>query len=172
MSAEFKLHLKIFFWTGFLFTAVIEGVDILRGEIDFTNLLFNFFWFGLLMSLTLVHLQVSSLRDLGVQEFTKENLSPIQRSDLITKMDLDTIKNHIEANDHFLKASTKIFENTLLIDTAVSWLSMGERISITETFSEPGKISYQIESKPKIPFTMVDYGKNLRNVIELENLFA
>ena len=62
--------------------------------------------------------------------------------------------------------------NRLLLSSKISWMGWGEKISIQPLQVLGSGTEYEITSQPKLGTTLVDSGKNMQNVMEVEKLLA
>ena len=170
MSPKLKLQLKLFLFAGVFFTIGIEGIDIIRGQADLYTIFFNFFWFGLLMSLCLTHLHVAGLRDLGIQELTDESLDTFQTASFNTDLQFAEIQEKLNEEKMFSNTALTKDGQTLEITTPISWLSFGEKIRLSLLENGSAQKRYTISSQSRIPGTLVDYGKNTQNIQKIKEL--
>ncbi|MGH9429482.1 MAG: hypothetical protein ACRD2L_24615 [Terriglobia bacterium] len=53
-----------------------------------------------------------------------------------------------------------------------SWKSFGELVRVAIKPDRDGKMLIEISSAPSAPLTMVDYGKNFENIVEIESYLS
>ena len=173
MSPLFKLHLRVFLITGLGYALIISVTDIFRGKpFEISIFLMHAIGFGLIMSLSLVILHTSSLEDLGVTEFTKENLSVKQKRHISSSISPGELVSKIEGDKYFKRGKINTEEEYIQIIMPMTWKSFGERIEIhTEQINE-GMTQYFVSSRNKGITPLVDYGRNMENVLKIENLLT
>lgn len=64
----------------------------------------------------------------------------------------------------------KEMESGVLLRSNFSWKSWGEEIKIILIKQIADENEFQVSSRPKFSLTLVDYGKNLENMMRIENL--
>jgi hypothetical protein len=165
------LYLKSFLVFGLPFSILMWMADFTSGQVlYFWKYLAEGFMFGALMSITLVTIQVASLKSKGVKDFTDENLKVIQRQVIQSGLTRDGLITRLENDKNFRKMKVATDANGLKITTPASWQSMGETIAVNVTPIHPGMNEFEIISKPKLGTTILDFGKNLENVRRIERL--
>ncbi len=166
-----KLYIKTFLATGIPYGIIMMGFDYLEGtEFKLWKFLFLTFFFGITMSLILVYSQKKALKKAGINELTDKNLGVNQSKEIKTKFSKDEILNQLKSEKSLKKMEIEETENGINIATNTSWKSWGENICISLKSKEEQYYTYQISSSPKLKTTLLDYGKNLKNVTLLESI--
>jgi len=145
---------------GIPFGFVITILEYFReGEINIISSLFQAVFFGALMCWFLARNQIRSIKEKGIQNLTSKALA-VRQTDTIEK-DISIQKIHELLQENPKMKNWKIMMNGSNIEgrSKFSWTSWGEKISI----QIENKL-VQIESKPAIPSTLFDNGRNLENV--------
>lgn len=82
--------------------------------------------------------------------------------------DKNTVYEAAEAALSQLKGFTLLMGNKesgqMMLDGKITWWSWGENITVHFTELAPGSTRVEVMSKPSMPTTLVDWGKNRRNV--------
>lgn len=166
-----KLYVKTFFLTGIPFGLITIVFDLLDGDgFKLLKFLFPAFFFGLIMSLTLVSLHKYRLKKYGVQELSDENLGVTQTKEIKTKLGKIELINKLKSDPIISKMKMIDTENGINLKTGMTWESWGEEIKIILKSENNSDFEYQISSSPKLKMTIVDYGKNLQNLTRIENV--
>jgi len=79
----------------------------------------------------------------------------------------DIFPEAINALSTIKKSKVKIADKSsmlILANTGINWKTFGDKIKITFQEKDKNHISLTINSKPRMPGTIVDYGKNFDNV--------
>jgi len=130
--------------------------------------LFQTFFFGIGMSLFLVYFHRRGLKQNGVQEITAGNLSVNQAKNLKSELDITEIMKKLKNNPITGKMEITEMENGILLKTKASWKSWGEVIKIILKSEKEFDFEYQVSSSPKLKTTLVDYGKSIENICQIE----
>lgn len=174
MTPVQKLYIKIFLYTGVAFGLISTVIDplILGEPFVLWKFLFKSVFFGLFMSLALVSWHLRELKKMGVKNMSDENLAIRQKKTIKTHFSKDEIVNKLKSTPNLDNRSLKESTNSIMIKTKMSWKSWGERISISFNEVEDGIQEITISSKPKAIFAFIDYGKNKKNVLQIEELLT
>ncbi len=166
-----KLYLKTFLLTGIPYGLITIGFDLLDGDgFKLWKFLFSTFFFGLIMSLTLVSFHKYRLKKYGVQELSDENLGVTQTKEIKTKLGKIELVNKLKSDPIISKMEMIDTENGINLKTGMTWKSWGEEIKIILKSENNSDFEYQISSSPKLKMIIVDYGKNLQNLTRIENV--
>ncbi|MGI9420596.1 MAG: hypothetical protein ACR2RA_22465 [Geminicoccaceae bacterium] len=167
------IYVKIFLLTSILFTAgkflfaIIFGMsfDIALGNL-FVSSLKSGLTFGILMSLVIGTInKISTRRHSDVSKTT-----PIQSVTLIVLSPLDEAIARCQAAILGIGASIdKVDAHSGQVEasTKVSWKSFGEKISFRLSDRGDQTTEVEIESRPKLTMTIVDYGKSRENIDQI-----
>lgn len=169
MNPVTKLYIKVFFQAGIPFGLVMSAIDLINGNgFSWEKFLFSFIGFGLFMSLALVSIHIHRLKKLGVQKFTDENLSVRQTKIVTSPLNLSEMKQKLKSDLALEKMKMTEAQNGILLDSKVTWKSWGEKIGVILQCKDGGNYVYHISSKPRLTRTIIDFGKNLVNVNNIE----
>jgi hypothetical protein len=147
------------------------GFDLLDGDgFKLWKFLFLTFFFGITMSLTLVSFHKHRLKKYGIQELSDENLGVTQKKEIKTKLGKIELINKLKSDPIIGKMKMIETENGITLNTGMTWKSWGEEIKIILKSENNSDFEYQISSSPKLKTTIIDYGKNLQNLIRIENV--
>jgi len=173
MNAMNKYYLKAFLWTGIPFALIMTLFDLFEGEgFNVVKFLFHAVFFGGVMSIFLVSMHKSRLRKKGITEFTADNLKVLQLRVVKSKTSIEELASLLRLDSNLGKMKYTRSENEINLSSRVSWYSWGEKIQIKKLSSKNGEFEYEIQSKPIVSTTLVDYGKNLENVNRIEALLS
>ena len=165
-----KLYLKTFLLTGIPYALIMLGFDLADGHgFKLWKFLFMTLFFGITMSLILVSFHRYRLKKMGVQEITSENLGVNQTKKIKSGINKSKLIETLKNDPITGKMKMKEIENGILLMTNMTWKSWGEEIKILLKSEENSDFEYQVSSSPKLKITLADYGKNLENVILIEN---
>lgn len=166
-----KLYLKTFLLTGIPFGLIMLVSDLVGGNgFILWKLLSSSFFFGAIMSLMLVFLHRYGISKNGTQGSKDQNLGVNQKKNVQSELNISEIVEKLKANPITQKMRMKKIESGILLETGMSWKSWGEKIKIILQTKAGSKFEYQISSHPKLKTTLVDYGKSLENVNQIENV--
>ena len=126
-------------------------------------------FFGISMSLILVSFHIYRLKKNGIQRINNENVGVNQSRSLITELNTTDIIDKLKINPIIRKMKMTEIKNGVLLKSGMTWKSWGEEIKIILKSENETDFEYQISSRPKLKTTLVDYGKNLENLILIEN---
>jgi hypothetical protein len=170
MNPIIKLYLKIFLFFVFCYGAInLVYYFFDTSYFDFKNL-YQIFIFGCIMSLTLVTVHLVCLKRMKINKFTNSNLGVVQSKIIISNLNKIELFQKIENHPLIRKLNYKKTENVILIHTGLNWKTWGEVIKIECVSQNDIETVCKITSKPKLITTILDYGKNLDNVIMIENI--
>jgi maltodextrin utilization protein YvdJ len=166
-----KLYLKIFLFTGIPYGLIMMGIDLMDGNgFNLWKFLFLAFFFGITMSLILVSFHKYSLKKNGIQELMDENLGVIQTKVIKTKLSKTELINKLKSDPIVGKMKMRESENGIVLKTGISWKSWGEEIVIDLKSKNGSDFEYQVSSSPKQKTTLLDFGKNLKNLNRIESV--
>lgn len=122
-------------------------------------------WGGL-MSLTIGFLHLRATRHL-----TNEQSQPTQSREFYaaeSPSDMIMLLNQALSDLPFIRGVVVDQEQgKIAAKSKMSWASFGEDITVEVSSREAGKILLRISSRPTRSFTVVDYGKNHKNIEEI-----
>jgi len=163
-----KLYLKLFLATGIPF-GLIMGVmygDLTKGL--FVGLFFGFFMSLILGTLNIIFTKKSTSQDsskaTGVHQTKVLELQlPYDKTFDLCISSLDSVKGTVKQEERSL--------GKVVAKTGMTWKSFGETIQFDVRKIDNEKTQVQISSKPALPTTLVDYGRNLENVEKITEFF-
>jgi len=144
----------------------------LRWNIDIVDVVSIAAIWGAFMSLGIGTMHVLLIRRGGEKEFTDSTLRVNQNRVVSSTISKNELFEMLKADQYF--GRMKVFEqdDCVKVKTKMTFWSFGENIVIRTKALNENIFEYNISSKPWLPTTLVDYGKNLRNINRLENLIA
>ncbi len=167
------LLVKTFLLTGLGFTLTMALIDLIfDGKVSLWESVYRLIFFGTIMTLAFGLSHINALKRLGVKTFTAENLSVKQKRVVLSTLSLKDILSRLKTNPDFNKMEVIEEGNRILLSSKISWMGWGEKISIQPLQVLGSGTEYEITSQPKLGTTLVDSGKNLQNVMEVERLMA
>lgn len=171
MKSISKLYIKVFLVTGIPF-GILMTISDFKKELSFvlSEFLILSASFGFLMSLILVSWHVKELRKMGINRFTEEILSPNQKTKFQTTTSKEELILKLRKNPVFESMNLIESENIIVLKSSPSWRSWGEKIQITIDDLENGVKQVFVSSEPRIATTLVDFGKNRKNIEIIEKL--
>lgn len=173
MSEVVKLYIKIFLVMGFGFACSMLLLNFLFGDPNsLFKFLFLFLGFGGFMSLLGVSSHIAFLKKEGVKEFTKETLSVVQQRSVVSSITKQDLVNRIQSDPAMKKMEFHDLDNEIKLISLITWKSFGEVIKIKCRHLQDGLNEFEIISRPRIKFTMLDSGKNLSNVNRVESMIG
>ncbi|MFC5269177.1 hypothetical protein [Adhaeribacter terreus] len=127
---------------------------------------------GLILAFVFTFSQIAAVKKLHPGKLTSEALSMHQ----VTHMQVPLTKAQIleKLQSNYPTKDWELTEESDLIKLKTSFTAktFGEKITIKVNKLQNGLSEVFVESKPKTWFTLVDYGKNLKNIIYLRNLLS
>jgi hypothetical protein len=173
MSPIINFFLRIFLYNGLAFGVVMLIFDLIEGTSHSPErFLYRVLFFGLFMSIVLGISQIIALKSLGVKTMTKEALSMRQSRKVLSPFSLQELKSHIQADPILKRMALTDTAEGIDLNAGMGWSSFGENITVTAKPTADQKTDYEITSTPVFKITLVDYGKNLKNVTRISNLLA
>lgn len=170
MSPIIKLYLKVLFLLGLSFSAGLTIFHMFLGEeFSLFKFVFLFLFFGGFMSLILVTKHKNRLSKLGVSDYTDTNLKVIQSTSIVTSLNPEEFSKKLQSDSVVGKMSMNQKENAIELNSNVTWFSWGEVINIHSKELASDKYEYSVVSRPKLKSTILDYGKNLENIMAIES---
>ncbi|MGB1217938.1 MAG: hypothetical protein ACPG5P_08675 [Saprospiraceae bacterium] len=106
---------------------------------------------------------------MGVQNFTDTNVGVNHKRTVASQITPSEVFEKLGSNSHFKKMQMKEGEFGIKIHSGATWKSWGEEMSILSKSTTNG-FEYHIESRPILKTTLVDYGRNLKNITEFVRL--
>ncbi len=165
MSPILKLYLKVFLFTGIPYALIMLVFDLLGGgQFVLTKFMLWLVGFGGLMSLSLVSFYWLKLKKAGVAEITDADLKVNQSRIIQSKFSMKEIRDKLQHDPETRKMKIEEQEGGLILETKATWASWGELIEIKLLSSVNGNNEFEVTSSPKVETTLIDFGKNLKNV--------
>ncbi len=171
MKPVSKLYLKTFLVMGILFALSTTINDVTTGHpFNFQKFLFLGILFGGFMSLILVTMHKNGLKAIGITEPTEEELKPNQQAEFISKMSKSDFIKRLSQDKVYSKMKLSEKDAVINLKSGYTWKSFGESITVKISDLTTDTFKYQVQSKPKLPTTLIDYGKNLENILRIKEL--
>lgn len=165
--------LKTFLFMGIGFALVSGLLDLVfDGHVDLWKSLYRLVFFGTVMTLVMGLSQIYGLNKLGVKAFTAENLAVKQKRIVLSSLSLQDILTKLKTDPHLKKMEATEDGNRILLNSDISWIGWGEKISIQALHASDTGTEYEIMSEPKLGTTLMDSGKNLQNVMWVEKMLG
>lgn len=171
-----KASVITFFKTGILsgtlYTLVILLIAYFRSkEITLESTLFSFVGFACLMGVISVLQLVYTYNNLNGKEHGDKIFKVRPKKSMTSSVSIATLSNKLQLDSYFRDEKINVVSDQEIdINMGFSMVSFGEKIKIKSSPIDNDQYEYQIISNPKIPFTLMDSGKNFENVIKLEHL--
>lgn len=166
-----KLYLKIFLTTGIPYGFMMLGSDLISGKgFNLWRFLFLTFFFGISMSLILVFFHKKKLKEIGVKEYTNNDIRIFQIKSIKSEINKKELICNLKNSPLLKKMKIEDTENEIVLKTRMSFKSWGEIIKITLKSSNDSFFEYEVSSRPKLKLTLIDYGKNRHNISLIENI--
>ena len=168
-----KFLLKVFLFFFILWAIVTGHPDgiVMENPIYIIPWLLQLLLLSALFTGIMGIMQKRGLNRLGYYNLTDEILSTIQQKVVKSNLTPDHLIDLLN-NSSIKLRKYQHFDNKISGKTGWTMKSWGERISITYVKEGNGKYVYSILSRPTIPFTIADYGKNLQNVDDIAELLT
>lgn len=173
MKAILTLYVKLFVVFGLFFGMFTGLIDLFGDDTFDVNRLFNrASFYGFWMSLILGTIHIIALKRLGLKSFTTSDLSVNQHRRVSSNINFTQLVDKLKSIPLTEKMELSDSGHGLTFQTRASWKSWGEKIKIevlreTETGTE-----YEIYSQPKRRTVLIDNGRNLQNVMKIEQLLS
>lgn len=173
MKSIILFYIKVFFMMGILFGLLFIPLDLISGKgFELNRFLFNVIAYGGPMSLFLGTIHILGVRHLGINTFTTSVLNVKQKLNVLSKLSIQDLANILKSDTTFKKVSLSENGETVILKTGMSWKSYGENITIHALTQSNFGTEYEIVSKPIVRTILLDYGKNLQNVMRVEKLLS
>jgi hypothetical protein len=173
MKPTTKLYFKLFLLTGIPFGIFMAPLDLLFGErLSFIKFLLHVILFGTFMPILYVKNIKNNFRNNGKEKITNEDLIVFHSKEVKSGISKPELVNAIKTDPTLSRMKMSKTEDSLLLKTPWASKSFGEKIEIKFTGNDNNSKIIQITSKPKSPFTLVDYGKNKENVDRMEKFIV
>ena len=167
MAAAVKFLLKIFLIFGLLFGLLMQITPLLlEGIFDLKLLIISSIFFGGFMALFIGGIHLIKLRSAGVKKFTDEDFKVKQSAVVLSDLTLEEIAQKL----HSIFWKVNIGTDKISAVGKSSIWSWAERIEIIKQNTSGNQFQYEVSSRPILPFTLADYGKNRENVLKIRNL--
>lgn len=158
---------------GLGFACVMLLLNLLFGDPNsLFKFVFHFLGFGAIMSLLGVSAHMAFLKKEGVRDFTKENLSVVQRRKVVSPLTKQDLVHRIQSDTALKKMEMHDGGDEIKLISLIHWKSFGEVIKIKFRHLQDELNEIEIISRPRIKFTMLDSGKNLSNVNKVEDVIS
>ncbi|MBI1288404.1 MAG: hypothetical protein GC178_12600 [Flavobacteriales bacterium] len=169
MKPTTKIYFRTFIVSALIFGALMTAYQfVAEGRVVWYQQLFQSTFFGLFMTLLSALSVKRVIKKHGIENPTIDDFKVNQiitiDSPLSSEQVLELINKNEDTKGWTLKFDT---EKNLSGKTDVNWKSWGEKIALKFT---DGKIT--IESRPVVPTTLFDGGKNLGNVMTLKGIIV
>lgn len=164
--------IRIFFLAGISFAMIMLLIDLLMGYgFDLGKFLFMFVCFGGFMSVCLALIHRYRLRKKGLTRKNGDIFGVYQSMAVQSMLSPGELKAALMEDSYFGKMQLVEKSNGLQLKAGTTFWSWGEYIEIELVSSKPGfGYEYQVSSRPSVKTTIIDYGKNLENIRNLEKL--
>lgn len=165
MKPIIKLYIKLFLINGFGFGVFKSIFNLVSSDgFSFREFLFNTFFFGIGISLYLVYSIKKQLKEIGIQKIKEEHLKTTQDKtieSLLSKIQLiEKLKNSEETKNMNIKE----VGNEILLSTAFSFKSSGEKIKIILKSENKSSFTYLVSSKSRLKLNLFNYTNNIKNI--------
>ena len=153
----------------FVITTLIYGIILVIPElfsiqqIEIKNLCIKASIFGLFMSIILGLIQIVKMKKNGIKNSSNSDFNVNQYSTFTAELTLQEIFDKLKTK----YKSINLTSDKIIIKTNMSFYSWGEHIEITK---ENNEFEYKIISKPQLQTTLIDYGKNRENILNIKKL--
>jgi len=127
---------------------------------------------AILLSGIVVTVHLSSIQFNQHEDLSADNIRVRQSRKIISKIDSKTLIERLRSDMYFGKMKMSNKDQSLVLKAGISLQSFGETITITPKRLNNTEIEYLVKSEPLIEFTVIDYGKNLKNVTRLEAILT
>lgn len=135
----------------------------------FKFLLYAIF-FGGFMTIMYVPGYVTTLKKLGITEFSKENVGVRQQRSIVSAMRKDELMTQIQASPDLKRMKVEEGDDEVRLISKFSADGWGEEVKIRIRLLQDGLNSFDIVSRPRSRVAMFDGGRNLKHVIQIETL--
>ena len=122
------------------------------------------------MTMVSVPGQINTLRKLGVTDFTPDNLNVSQKRKLLFSLSKEELIDRIRENSHLSKMKMRSNNDEIYLTSRFSWNLLGEIVKIRIRTQEDGMNEFDIVSRPRQWFTLLDGGQNYNHVTVLEKV--
>ena len=139
-------------------------------EFDLQSLLRESIIFGFVMSLINVVTHIIAVQQNGVEKIREEHLRVVSKRNFKSSLSKEEVIKILKEDSRTVNMKISEMDAGVLLDTKVSMKSFGEKIVIKLLGKKDSEFEYEISSAPKLKTTLVDFGKNLENVNQIENV--
>ena len=154
-----------------MYASLMAITGYIDGEsFSIVKFLFHAIFFGGTMSITLVSIHRYNLSDQGITDPSEENLKAVQQTEFISKVSKDEFISRLSNDKVMSKMKLKIEDEILKLNSGITLKSWGETIAIRISSVSEGMFKYQVLSKPKLSITIIDFGKNMENILMIQKL--
>ncbi|KAA9341021.1 hypothetical protein [Adhaeribacter soli] len=172
LALQFFLKVFAFMSLGYGSTQALMYYFSASGEARILQSLISGLGFGLMVGLFITYKQMREVKKLRGNQLSQEDLSVHQvacfQSYLTKEEILAKLQNHYPSKDWELQTANDLVK----LKTPYSWKSFGEKVQIRINELQNGLTEVLVESKPRLWYTLADYGKNLENTLYLRKLLA
>jgi hypothetical protein len=168
-----KFYFELFIKSGIPFAFFIAIVDFISGrDMYFDRYILLCLGFGVSMSLLMGSIHLYELRNLNIHIVNGDYWKPNQTRDFQSKYSIEEFLERIKPDTFFKTIKQDPKTGEIILKSGASWKSWGEiiRIAINET-AEMG-YQYKVNSKPKLSWTLTDFGKNLENINRIRQVVS
>lgn len=167
MTALQQFYLKLFLLMAipFLLASMLVSL-VLFGNTHIGFDLLEGLLFGGLMTMLFSYIQKSNLKQLGVSEWSQTHLKTHQGKVMESQLKFQDIVAQLKSQS-WVKEIITSGEGKITMKTSPSSWSWGEIVELVWKDS-----SIQVTSRPRLSWAPFDGAKNLRNLIQIEELIA
>lgn len=167
-----KLYIKILLGTGIPF-AILMGIVIAHDHGASTGFIYGTFSgliFGVGMSLVFGTIQILTVKKKRNPSNTSLSTKQVRNIHIDTPFTyaIDRCVGAIKEIKGFKIINVDKEAGVIAAKSRINWLTWGEEISIHVREKDSNSTNIRISSQPLVKTTLVDYGKNARNIEILE----
>lgn len=171
MKAILTLYVRLFLVFSVIFGLLTFLLALVGPEtLDLNRTIYKALFFGICMSLFLGTIHILALKRMGLKSITSDDIGVVQHRRVLSNLNFSQIVDKLKSIPFTRKMETSDSGQSLTIHTGASWKSWGETIKIVSLQETEKGMEYEIISQPKIRTTLVDNGRNLQNVMRIEEL--
>jgi len=168
MNQVYKDFIKVFLVGGLGFAITNSITDFLFGfDFHIWKFISEIVIFGGVLSLFVVSTNRWELKKRGLED---KKIKLVNKKVVRSKMSLDNLLEKIKKAFFFERHKIKKIDGGIELDSNMTGISWGERMTIKCHKLEDGLNEFEIVSKPRWRFTLLDGGANYENVMMVENL--
>lgn len=167
MDSIIKYLVKTFLFFFILFGVLSFLINFSAG-FRFDSITLSFVW-SLIMTLFFGGYHIYEIQQNG-DSMTDASLNTRQYKTVRSSINKTDLMFILLNESKYSSLDIKEEDNIIKFQTKLSFKSWGERVSIVSKNISENLFEYKISSKPKVPTTFIDYGKNLENVQAIERI--